>query len=324
MIVWADLEAAAVGANWRRSGREYRGAPCPACGGGQKDTAWIRPLDDSWGAGCNAGCDGLTVARALTGDDGPGEPARTWPRARQEQPAPATQTAGPLPGAVWRASGTADGTPGAVYLTGRGCWPDGAALPASVRWLSADAARSSGLRPALPIGAAGCLVYRFADGPELETGAAQVEAVDGAGGRVSFGTAGKRPSVGGSRFNGAARVFTAGAGGPDVWIVEGPLDALALVHLYQLGAVDLGGAAIVGAAGVSGFQLGAVSGWPGRVTVAPDDDRAGVLAAVQLRAALRCAGRAVTIRLPCEGLTGRDWSEVASIEAAEREAIRNA
>ena len=83
----------------------------------------------------------------------------------------------------------------------------------------------------------------------------------------------------GSDFGGGRRVLVvASAGDPDrggVHLCEGPLDALALVHLARLGAVDLAGAAVIGAAGTSGFTAAAVASWPGPVTLWPDSDAAG-------------------------------------------------
>ena len=79
-----------------------------------------------------------------------------------------------LAAAVWRAGVEADGTPGAVYLRGRGAWPGPVA---ALRWLPAVEAARIGLRPRLPDGAAGALLYRFAATGELGTAAVQCEAV---------------------------------------------------------------------------------------------------------------------------------------------------
>ena len=72
MITWPDLEAALQGRpGWRRIGRTWRGAPCPSCGGGTRDTAWVGPGKTAeFVAGCNAGCNGLVIARALVPDTG--------------------------------------------------------------------------------------------------------------------------------------------------------------------------------------------------------------------------------------------------------------
>ena len=73
-----------------------------------------------------------------------------------------------LAAAVWRAGVEADGTPGAVYLAGRGCWPGPVA---ALRWLPAVEAARIGLRPRLPDGAGGALLYRFAAPGEVDTAA---------------------------------------------------------------------------------------------------------------------------------------------------------
>ena len=151
-----------------------------------------------------------------------------------------------LAAVVWRAGVEADGTPpdqvqplrnegpGAVYLHGRGAWPGSVA---ALRWLPADAAARIGLRPRLPDGAAGALLYRFAAPGEVCTAAVQCEAVNAGGERVTFGGGvGKRPSVTGSDFDGGRRVFVARDGeGPGVNLAEGPIDALAAATLAAAG-----------------------------------------------------------------------------------------
>ena len=105
------------------------------------------------------------------------------------------------------------------------------------------------LRPRLPDGAAGAVLYRFAppDGPGV---AVQFEAVTADGSRVlvAVGRPGerrtaKRPTVIGSRFDGGMLAFVArpGAAGAVLHLAEGPIDALALVALERLGAGNLGG-----------------------------------------------------------------------------------
>ena len=148
--------------------------------------------------------------------------------------------------------------------------------------------------------------------------AAQLEAVNAHGARVLFGAAGKRPSVAGSAFAGGRRVFQAG-GDVDrgVHLVEGPLDALALVHLARLGAVELAGA-VFGAQGTPGFTSRACPG-RGPVVLWPDADGAGSRSAVRLRLALEAAGRRCTVRLAGAGGDVADW---AANEADERAAIQ--
>ena len=101
---------------------------------------------------------------------------------------------------------------------------------------------------------------------------------DTPGARVLFGAAGKRPSVAASDFAGGRRVCHAG-GDVDrgVHLVEGPLDALALVYLARLGAVELAGA-VFGAQGTPGFTARACPG-RGPVLLWPDGDGPGERAA---------------------------------------------
>ena len=204
------------------------------------------------------------------------------------------------------------------YLVARRVWPAGERFPASVRWLPTESARRVGVRPRVPDGAAGCVVYRFGSPGEADTNAAQLEAVNAHGERVPFGAAGKRPSVAASAFAGGRRVFHAG-GDVDrgVHLVEGPLDALALVHLARLGAVELAGA-VFGAQGTPGFTASACSG-RGPVVLWPDADAAGSRAALRLRLALEATGRRCTVRLAGAGGDVADW---AATEADERAAIQ--
>ena len=182
-----------------------------------------------------------------------------------------------------------------------------------------------GLQPSLPAGAAGAILYRFAsadDGGTLH--ALQAEAVNAAGARLPFATAGKRPSkrpsVPGSTFTHGARVFLARDGGPGVALCESVLDALAVAR-SPWGAPS--GEAVIAAAGTSGLQAAAVASWPGPVTVWAQDDKPSVLRAVRLGAALHTAGRAVTIQRPADGLHGMDWADVAQLEHDERKGIQH-
>ena len=116
------------------------------------------------------------------------------------------------------------------------------------------------------------MVYLFAGPGEADTFAAQLEAVDTDDEQVTFypwrpeNDRAKRPSVSGCTFDGGRRVFRARRRS---WTWrstcgEGPLDALALVHLERLGLVELHGGAgawherrgAVPASGVSGPWAG--------------------------------------------------------------------
>ena len=317
MITWPALEHAAQQAGWRRKGKAWRG-PCPLCGG-RKDRAWVAPgATADFVAGCNAGCDGLELARALVPDSDPGPvPWRVTPR--RTTAAPQAQPPPDLPDRVWRASEALQAQPGAAYLARRGLAVD--PWPAAVRWLSAEAARRVKLRPSLPAGAAGAILYHFAAPSVAGTcHAVQAEAVNAAGARVPFTTAGKRPSVSGSTFTHGARVFLVRDGGPGVSVCESVLDALA-VGRYPWGAPD--GEAVIAGAGTSGLQAAAVRSWPGPVTIWAQDDKPSVLRAVRLQAALREAGRSVTIQRPADGLRRMDWADVAHVEYDERKGIQH-
>ena len=105
-------------------------------------------------------------------------------------------------------------------------------------------------------------------------------------------------------------------------LAEGPIDALALAALWRMGIERraLGDRPIVGAAGVGGWRLAAVAGWPGPVTLWVQGDMPGYLAALRLEAALMQTGRAVALEVAPAGM---DWGDVAYIEAAEREAVQS-
>ena len=55
MITWPALERAAQQAGWKRVGRTWRGAPCPSCGGGTRDTGGVLRLDVSLPPGSDKG-----------------------------------------------------------------------------------------------------------------------------------------------------------------------------------------------------------------------------------------------------------------------------
>ena len=143
MITWPALEHAAQQAGWKRTGRTWRGAPCPSCGGGTRDTAWVGPGCNgrrSWRAATRVAT-GSKIARALVPDSDPGPVVWRAPRTRAARPDADTsqgQRAPDLPAAVWRASEALQAQPGAAYLTARGLpgpWP------VSVRWLPTESAR---------------------------------------------------------------------------------------------------------------------------------------------------------------------------------------
>ena len=320
MTRWLDLEAALQGrAGWRRIGREYHG-PCPVSGAGRDCCFASEGRGGAVLLGCRM-CGARLDSEAFRAhlDALVGETARHLaPHATPDRAA--TQTTSELPERAWRASRPVDGTPGVLYLTTRGAWPASERLPVAVRWLTGESARRVNLHPSLPAGAVGvgAILYRFASPGQANTSAVQLEAVDVHGARVMFGSAGKRASVAGSAFAGGRRVFHAG-GDPDraIHLCEGPLDALALIHLARLGVVELDGGAVFAAAGTPGFTAAACPG-RGPVTVWPDGDGPGEMAAVKVKRELRRAGRDVAIRL-CVG----DVTAWAAEVISEREAIQH-
>ena len=317
-VTWAALEARLAGRpGWKRRGREYHG-PCPVSREG-RDTCWFAAgAVDAVRGGCRR-CGGRLEGRDLA-EHLAALGAREWtagagalrsPRparrpARRLEPAPAV-----LPAAVWRAA-VALKRPGLEYVARRlGCEP---IVPAAVRWLPAAAAAAippdvEGRRPAVPGGAAGAVVYLFAGAGDSSVAAAvQLEAVDADGRRVPWGRDGvKRWSIPGSDFAGGGRVFVAAPGRPGcgAWVCEGPLDALAVAaRVWPF----LDGAAVLGVAGVSGFQPAAVGSILGPITLALQGDGDGVASGRVLERRLGRVGRSV--RVVRSGLGG-DWADPA-------------
>ena len=347
MVTWALLEAAVSGRDgWKRSGREWHG-PCPISGVGQDCCFVATGTGDTVLVGCRycGKLDRQAFREHLAALCGPLETSggnRPFPLARTQRLATPRGsrydrgTPNPLPRRVWEATIDPTDTPGEIHLVRqRRVWPAGVRLPAAVRWLPVNAARDVGCRPRLPgRGCAGALVYHFRAPGEAETHAIQIEAISATNQRMPFirhdGTEAKRPAVNGSLFGSGRRVFIAAFGSPGAgcWLVEGPLDALAVVRLAHLHMLELGGAAVLGTMGTTGFTVSAVEGWPGLVTIAPDRDTAthpgaiapGDAAAVKLAVGAGRAGRDWRIhRSPL-----KDWSDwAASDDAAEREALRD-
>ena len=323
---------------WRRIGREWHG-PCPVQGIGE-NTCWFAEGSRSPVRGGCRKCGGrLSPAAfrehlgAIVGDLGAasaaGRNASAVCRSVPTRP-------DPLPGRVWSASvALRSDSPGFRYLRRRGVVDVSGLVSPSVRWLSLGAAVSARCAPRLPAACAGALVYRFAGPGDTETWAVQFEPVDDDGRRVACSVRGaviKRPSVAGSSFGLGRRVFCAdpGADGRGCWLVEGPLDALAVCRLDaldQLFRVDvsgrhrpqrLDGAAVFGVAGVpAGFRR--LACWaPGPVVLAPDADGPGVEAATRLGTELRLHHRSHVISRPPYGA---DWSDLARDTGIEREGI---
>ena len=305
-----------LGARLRRTGNQngvprFNG-PCPKCGG--HDRFRVAQGDTTVLIQCSRGCDFkvLLDALGLTDHDAAARPVPVAALAPEPK-------ADPRPAAVWDAGAPADDTPGALYLAKVRCvWPTGEALPLAVRWLPRADAQGLGqkLRPQLPKQAAGVLLYRFGSPGEPTTQAIELEAVNANNCRVPFvmqDRNAKRPAAAGSHFSPSC-VFRATDSPPacGVHVCEGALDALALVHLQQLGLVDLRDAAVIGVHGASGFK-GRLAEWLGAVTLWPDGDPPGRAAAAAFAAGLETIGRAVTIRRQSKDMDVADWA----LEAAQ-------
>lgn len=324
-ISWPDLERVLQALpGWHREGRELHG-PCPLCGGRRR--CWARTGDSTHilfqCRKCGASFDDLLTAVGLRhrGDGAAPEPKTLRPRTAQ------SQAPDHLLG-LWALGEPTDGSPGARYLTRRtGCM----VTPPSIRWCrAAKWPKRKRIRP-LPTDAAGALLYRFTSPSDraVTVAALQVEAVNRAGSRsVPFDPAPnedeprKRPNVGGSLMTGRALLVLHGDRNGRTHVVEGPIDALAVVQLLGIEALRGAGDTVIGAPGTSGFSVEAVSSYPGPVTLWTDGDEGGYLAAIRLARALRRLGREVELRAAPEG---QDWADVArdlAEEREEREAIR--
>ena len=335
-------------ADWRQSGGEWAG-PCPVSGAG-KTKAWANPDADLLGCrDCSPGGlrgELLRQHAAVLGVVlvGSGSGAPVWPsRSTRQTSLPAAVEpvkrrgdGGAAAGALWSVAVPVPEL-GAGYLAGRGAWSPPGSLPGSVRWVPAAVYFAAGAYPGIPVEAAGALVYRFMAPDDGDaTRAVQVEAIDPAGRRLTGWQCWdrdarawsirdmKRPSVRGSDFGSGRRVFVGrwAAAPAEVWIVEGPVDALALTDHCRRHRPD---AAVLGVAGTSGFKLPAVEAAPADavIVVGADDDDGhptkGKAAAVRLGAELERAGRRWEVRTAPAG----DWCDWA-IESAERMATRDA
>ena len=125
----------------------------------------------------------------------------------------------------------------------------------------------------------------------------------------------KRPNVGGSLMTGRALVVRHGDSAGGVHVVEGPIDALAVVQVLGLQTLRRTGDTVIGAPGTSGFSVQTVASYTGPVTLWPDGDDGGYLAAMRLTRALRRLRRVVALRA---APAGTDWADVARALTEER------
>ena len=78
----------AAGANIRREGHDYRFAPCPSCGNGERRHGWVRQGDREIVGGCNSGCSFPDIARAVFPDRPPAPSGRPRDAEPAEPPDP--------------------------------------------------------------------------------------------------------------------------------------------------------------------------------------------------------------------------------------------
>ena len=321
-LTWSRLEdAIAVLPAWRRIGREWHG-PCPVTGVGQH-TCWFAAGDRAEiRGGCRRCGTKLSATDFISHVDALVGRTSAPPSFRPRVPPRSAVFPHPRPAALWAvAKRVSPDTPAYRYLTvHRRVVSPGESVPASVRWISSSDAFRFDCSPSLPRAAAGAVLYRFSPPGETVTAAVQLEALAADGAALPFRLAGKRPSVAGSFFDRGRRVFVAAVGRPGCgcWLVEGPLDAMALVRLGALGLEDLQGASVFGVAGApAGFQLRACS-VSGTVVLAPDPDPAGDLSVLRLGAVLASLHRSYRVRRPVPCM---DWSDMALEASLEQEML---
>ena len=308
----------------KRAGEPRYNGPCPICGG--TDRFWIAQGDTTVLIQCSHECKYHELLAALgLSEQGAHDPSSTPARASVPRRNPWLHE-------VWTATRPPEDTPGASYLVERrAVWLPNCRLPPPVRWLPASVAEDLRVRRNdWPPAAAGCLVYLLAAPGEAEPWALKAEAVTPDGCALEFAEGGKRPSLSGSLTDGGRRTFcAAGDRNRGIHLVEGPIDALALVTLEALGLVDLHGAAVLGADGIGGFTERACEG-AGRVTLYPDGARwcprtkrwvpEAECRAIRLAQDLERAGRGRVRIVRCAPDT--DLADAVADEVRERRAIQ--
>ena len=294
-LSWSRLEPTLqFRPGWRRIGGEWHGA-CPILGIG-RNTCWVRAADeipDGVLVGCRK-CAPLdrsavrlhvhALAPEAVTSDAP-VPARRVPDQAFEPAEPVAR--------LWRRARSVERTPGADYLRSlRGCWGR-LPFPASVRWLPATAALFRTLRPRPPDGAVGAICYGYRGIEDRTVGAVQLEAVSADATRIRWPpNDAPRVSAAGSRFDSGRQRFEVVDGSAQrVFLVEGPLSALAACALFPELASDW---SVAGVAGWAGFRRQAV-GRARLVRICPDGDTDGIRAAQRLAVDLEACGIEVLV-----------------------------
>ena len=294
-LSWSRLEPMLhVRPGWRRTGAEWHG-PCPILGIG-KNTCWVRAADeipDGVLVGCRK-CAPLdrsavrlhvhALAPEAVTSDAPVRAASSSDRPFE----PAEQVV-----ALWRRARSVERTPAADYLRSlRACW-DLRPFPPSVRWLPATAALFQTVRPAPPPGTAGLICYGYRGIEDRAVGAVQLEAVSAQATRIPWPPDGApRVSAAGSRFDSGRQRFEVLDGSAErVFLVEGPVSALAAPGLFPELA---SGWSVAGVAGWAGFRRQAV-GRARLVRICPDGDDDGIRAVERLAADLEACGIKVLV-----------------------------
>ncbi len=328
---WADWCDAAAGLDLVNRSGELVG-PCPSCGGTDRFHVSRRGPDALVGCrGCvDGGASGFAaVLRAAFPDRGRGESRpvahetalpRSEPRSAQAEDPRIGLTR-----ALWRSTTPPDATPGRTYLAARDAWPPrgiGPDLPATVRWLAADAAPAVDRAAkwyGLPPGAAGSIVFawRSPAAPDRWPSALSLLAVSADGERLRWPMGRERgPKM---RTVGArgGLVFEArpGADAEPVHLCEGEVDALGLALAPWTGPGR------VLAAGGTGNMRGLAGSLPGvgPVVLHADADGPGGAAAGRVRAAVLAAGR--ECRIETYG-PGEDPASALAGDVGERAAVR--
>ena len=157
----------------------------------------------------------------------------------------------------------------------------------------ATAALFQTVRPAPPPGTAGLICYGYRGIEDRAVGAVQLEAVSAQATRIPWPPDGApRVSAAGSRFDSGRQRFEVLDGSAErVFLVEGPVSALAAPGLFPELA---SGWSVAGVAGWAGFRRQAV-GRARLVRICPDGDDDGIRAVERLAADLEACGIKVLV-----------------------------